>query len=463
MAIQNIFDINVDLKQPTVVKTPIITKNDTVVFNIHVYDDGKVFDVSSATLFSIFSKRPDGQVIGKSGTVVGQNTIQFPLGTSETSVPGTVSATIQIYDANGRVSTFPFYYQVLDDPSIGYVKSSTEVTLLQSLVNSAQGVIDSANAAATRANNAASSANAAATNANNAATNANTKASYAQQQGDYAKTQGDYAKGQGDYAKTQGDYAKEQGDVAKAAANSVNTAASNANEAAANAANAANSANNAAKSATNAASSAYEAAKNATNAANSANTAATNANNAANAANAAATNAQSVADNTKYIGEYNPTTQYQKNNIVSYNGSSYIAKQPTLGNPPTNTTYWALLAQKGVDGRGSVSSVNNKQPDVNGNITITAVDVGASPSNHTHSELHIHSNKAVLDGLSDDEGKLLYNGMPVGSVTSVVSQEDFDAHLVDTTSHITASERTAWNATQAKANDLEILYWMGVM
>jgi hypothetical protein len=292
MAIQNVFDINVDLKQPTVIKTPIITKSDTVVFNIHVYDDGKVFDVSSAEQFSIFSKRPDGQVIGKSGTVSGQNTIQFPLGTSETSVPGIVSATIQIYDANGRVSTFPFYYQVLDDPSVNYVQSSTEVTLLQSLINSAQTAVDNANAAvnsastaATNANNAASSANAAATNANNAATAAN-------------------------------------------------------------------------------------------NAATNANNAATNANNAATNANTQA----ALINNLQPLGNYNPDTTYVKNNIVLYNGSSYIAKQTTRGHTPVgdqNDPYWALLAQKGIDGMGTVSKVNNKSPDGSGNVTLNASDVGA--------------------------------------------------------------------------------------
>ena len=498
MSIQNVFDINVDLKQSTVIKTPIITKNDTVVFNVHVYDDGKVFDISRGTTFSIFSKRPDGQVIGKAGTVAGQNTIQFPLGTSETSVPGVVSATIQIHDKDGRVSTFPFCYQVLDDPSIGYVASSTEVTLLQSLINSTQDVIDSANAAATRANEAASSANVAATNANNAAMNANTKASYAQQQGDYAKTQGNYAKTQGDYAKTQGDYAKEQGDVANAAAtsatnaaNSANTAASNANEAATNATNAANSANNAAAAATNAASSANEAAKNATNAANNANTSADNANNAATAANAAAANAQSVADNTKYIEEYNPNTQYQKNNIVTYNGSSFIAKTATLGHTPVGDSsdpYWALLAEKGVDGKGSVSTVNNVYPDNNGNVELTPADIGAeTPLNaqkkadqaEQNAKAYFDSQKGSANGVAslDGSAKVPTSQLPSASTAQagIVQLDDtltststtqaatanavkqvndaVVAHLADTTKHVTQAEKDTWNSAEQNAKN----------
>lgn len=438
MSIQNVFDINVDLKQSTVIKTPIITKNDTVVFNVHVHDDGKVFDISGGTTFSIFSKRPDGQVIGKAGTAAGQNTIQFPLGTSETSVPGVVSATIQIHDKDGRVSTFPFYYQVLDDPSIGYVKSSTEVTLLQSLINSAQDAIDSANAAAT--------------NANNAATNANTKASYAQTQGDYAKTQGDYAKAQGDYAKTQGDYAHLATTNANKAATTANDAANNANNAADNANTAATNANNAATAASNATTNANTAADNATNAANSANNAAEaamkaassaneaakNANEAATAANTAAANAQAVADNTRYIEEYNPNTQYQKNNIVTYNGSSFIAKTATLGHTPlgdSSDPYWALLAKKGVDGKGSVCTVNNVYPDNNGNVELTPADIGAeTPLNaQKKADQAEHNAKAYFDrqkGQPNGVATLGTDGkVPAEQLSSDAATKDELTHL----------------------------------
>lgn len=53
-------------------------------------------------------------------------------------------------------------------------------------------------------------------------------------------------------------------------------------------------------------------------------------------------------------GEYNPSTAYKALNIVSQNGSSYVAIQDTQGNPPTNTTYWQLLAQRGEQGKQGV-------------------------------------------------------------------------------------------------------------
>lgn len=44
-------------------------------------------------------------------------------------------------------------------------------------------------------------------------------------------------------------------------------------------------------------------------------------------------------------GAYDPTTEYHMLDLVFYNGSTYIAKDTTLGNAPTNTTYWQIFAQ----------------------------------------------------------------------------------------------------------------------
>ena len=46
-------------------------------------------------------------------------------------------------------------------------------------------------------------------------------------------------------------------------------------------------------------------------------------------------------------GDYNNELFYEINDVVTYNGSSYVALGNTLGNLPTNTSYWQLLAQKG--------------------------------------------------------------------------------------------------------------------
>ena len=45
-----------------------------------------------------------------------------------------------------------------------------------------------------------------------------------------------------------------------------------------------------------------------------------------------------------FKGAYNNSTAYVLDDIVYYNGSSYVAKQSTTGNVPTNGTYWNILA-----------------------------------------------------------------------------------------------------------------------
>ncbi|MBR1386428.1 MAG: hypothetical protein IJ568_06330 [Bacilli bacterium] len=52
----------------------------------------------------------------------------------------------------------------------------------------------------------------------------------------------------------------------------------------------------------------------------------------------------------KNMGVYDPETEYEKLNVVTYQGSSYCAKQSTTGNLPTDTDYWQLYAEKGGTG-----------------------------------------------------------------------------------------------------------------
>lgn len=64
---------------------------------------------------------------------------------------------------------------------------------------------------------------------------------------------------------------------------------------------------------------------------------------------------ENIIDRFSYLGEYNPATQYQKNNMVEYlTGGvnlTYIAiLQPPIGTSPTNTTYWRQITIQGVKG-----------------------------------------------------------------------------------------------------------------
>ena len=48
-------------------------------------------------------------------------------------------------------------------------------------------------------------------------------------------------------------------------------------------------------------------------------------------------------------GAYNGSTAYAVDDVVSYNGSSYICILASTGNLPTNTTYFQPMASGGTD------------------------------------------------------------------------------------------------------------------
>jgi len=68
-------------------------------------------------------------------------------------------------------------------------------------------------------------------------------------------------------------------------------------------------------------------------------------------------------------GTYNNSTQYYLFDLVDYNGSSYIAKENTVGNLPTNNQYWQLIAEKG--NTGSTGQPGPVGPTGNGIASIT--------------------------------------------------------------------------------------------
>lgn len=79
---------------------------------------------------------------------------------------------------------------------------------------------------------------------------------------------------------------------------------------------------------------------------------------------------------TTYIGDFSIDTQYKKNNIISFGGSSYIAKQPTKGNfpptlPVTTNAYWGLFGRKGMDGTGATVIHRDKFTATAGQVLFT--------------------------------------------------------------------------------------------
>jgi hypothetical protein len=74
----------------------------------------------------------------------------------------------------------------------------------------------------------------------------------------------------------------------------------------------------------------------------------------------------------KNCGEYNSETNYEKLNVVTYQGSSYCALKDTVGNLPTDTEYWQLYAAKGDPAYfDNVASMKSSTNLTNGNYAKT--------------------------------------------------------------------------------------------
>jgi hypothetical protein len=94
--------------------------------------------------------------------------------------------------------------------------------------------------------------------------------------------------------------------------------------------------------------------------------------------------------------EYSPATNYVLNNIIYYNGSSYMCIQPCTNVLPTNTTYWQLLVRHGNDGIASM--------------TKTVVTIGSDNTTHIVHNLDFDSAHDQLVVINSTYGTELEEG-----------------------------------------------------
>lgn len=194
---------------------------------------------------------------------------------------------------------------------------NTKLNQMQTAINNANTATSNANTARTNANNAATAANTAATNASNATASANNAVATANTAKDAANT----------------------------ATQNANVATANANTATSNANTATDKANIATQNATNATTLANDAKNKALKAVQDVIDAITD----------MQADLQAYMDTFVHLNTYQAATQYYKNNEVLHMGSTWRAKQDTLGNPPPNDftvlndANWQLVARRGDD------------------------------------------------------------------------------------------------------------------
>lgn len=292
--------------------------------------------------------------------------------------------------------------------------ANAETSNLDGLKVDVVDATQSANTAASNAVNATADAEQATTDAETATSAANTAAEKANDASDLANEKANLAQTRVDELNNLDTSVNKAIDKAETATQSANDAADNADEKAI-------LADEKAQLAETSALHAAEKAQLADSAATNANEKAQLAQDASNAANERIETMDGLipqVEGLKNRRAYDGATQYHKNNIVRHNGSSYQALKDNIGVPVTDADTWSLVAQRGVDGEGAVSSVAGVSPEEDGNVILKAENIGAVDID----DYHEHENKEVLDKLTDDDGKLKYDGQEVGAVTSVDGQ-----------------------------------------
>lgn len=333
--------IEIDLKQANMLPTPQFIQQDSNILEFIVKENGVDADLSNIGKIIVNYKRPDNKVISRLINAEG-NKVIYEIGQEEMKVHGEGLIEIQFYslDVLQRISTRVFKINlsqsigttgineddknltILQQLMIEVTELNTQITSLETARESAEAIRQSQELVRESNENGrelAESERAIAENERqeNVAT-ALTNIESATLSANTASTN---AENQANYAKTQGDYAREKGDIAL--------------------------------------------------------TNATEAFLATDEAKKATEQAQNLVDTSKHLREYNPTANYVVNNEVRYNGSTWRCMKNNKGIYPSESEYWTLVAQRGVDGTGSVSTVNGKLPDENGNVQITASELGS--------------------------------------------------------------------------------------
>lgn len=125
----------------------------------------------------------------------------------------------------------------------------------------------------------------------------------------------------------------------------------------------------------------------------------------------------------RFRGAYSGATAYLVNDTVTSAGSSWVALQNTTGNaPPTLPTtanaYWELMAAKGNDGAGAITSVNGTS---SGAVTVDQASVDAQ------STLATPRGDAAYVILATDRTVLLTATLTVGRIWSLPAASAYKA------------------------------------
>ncbi|WP_286924026.1 MULTISPECIES: hypothetical protein [Lysinibacillus] len=369
MSFKNEYTLNVDIKRRMTSVVPTFKQGDSATLKFKLFDDGKKFDLAAFTRAEITFKLPSGQtIVGEPYIDVNTQMIVYNFVGVEMNEAGKLTTILSIYSGTSMVSIQPFSIFIFDhlkDKDLSYIgilqDLIAEVQLLneevKSTLSEANNLKDKLNNVLIEANNAEQIRN---TNEQNRITSENTRNS--------------------------NESARQQNELDRKNAESIresNEAIRIKNE--------------------------QNRQKEFDNKINEAEEAITDTKKATNEANQAAESIKGWGQATVW----NSTTTYSKNNVVTYNGSTWQSKgDNNLNSIPSETNAnWILLALRGVDGTGAVSTVNGKSPDGAGNVELTVDEIG------TYTQQQIDDKDTAIKEYFTDKG--------IGDKVIVISEQDY--------------------------------------
>lgn len=153
---KNVIDLTVDIKHKLHREEPVVRQNDSLVFEMVLKDDNVPFVIEEGTTATLATLLPDGSVVVVPSKSVDLNTVVFHLGTTETSQVGRIVSVVQLYSADGRVSSMEFSYRVVRDfTNAGYEESERDRSLIEIVLVDGPTVIQAARDATAEALEAA--------------------------------------------------------------------------------------------------------------------------------------------------------------------------------------------------------------------------------------------------------------------------------------------------------------------
>lgn len=349
MSFKNEYILQVDIKKRLASPVPVFKRGDTAVLKFKVFDDGLLYDLADFTRAEVYHTLPSGSsLVGNATLDTSTGLIVYSYTRVEMAEEGAVSTSMTIFSGETQVSIQPFNVYIYDNFNaeelsyIGVLQDLiAEVNILETNVESALADVNQAigdvqtletnvtNAEATRESNE-----------NTRITNENSRnsAETTRESNETARINAESVRESNETTRENNESTRQSNETTRQTAETNRQTSFD-------------------------------------NKIIEVDTAITN-------ANTTTTNLQTLINETDSVGVFNLTTAYQKNNMVLNDGSTWIALMDTQNNPLPilpieENTWWRLVARKGTDGQGATQSVNNIAPDVNGNITLTASDVGA--------------------------------------------------------------------------------------